>query len=487
MAVGLSIQGSPSGNPVEADADGNLKVNLPAVRADAGYAVLLTERDPGTLTGTASRRALRATSNARLIAGVDTLLGEDVFNSTAQNTGVYRYAFVTMTSTMSGGSLLMNSGSTLTAGTGCNLVTWQTFNLLATAEMLVSIVASFTQTPLANQVVEFGLIPFGAGNADPTEGVFFRYTSAGLIGVQTFNGAETTTGVLLAPGSFTNSKAYEFEIAISTRGIEFYRDDVLLETILAIPNANGMPCMQQALPIGFQFRNEGTVTGTVMQFKVASWSVAQRSIDLDRPVGHQSALRGLSAYQGQSGGTMGSTALLTNSLAPGAGQAMTNTAASAGVGLGGQFSVLPTLTANTDGILCSFQNPAGGINQTSRQLVITGVKIQTVVTTVLVGGPVIYVYSLAFGHTAVSLATAETGSFVTATAKAPRRIALGVETFAAAAAVGVLGSAAGISMQFQSPIVVQPGEFIAVCAKNVGTVTSSGVITALVTFDGYYV
>jgi hypothetical protein len=102
------------------------------------------------------------------------------------------------------------------------------------------------------------------------------------------------------------------------------------------------------------------------------------------------------------------------------------------------------------------------------------------VTTTLTGGPVLYAYSLAFGHTGVSLATAEANG----TAKAPRRISLGYETFATTAAAGVIG--ASVYMAFNSPICVQPGEFVQLVAKNLGTVTTGGVITFQVTFDGFF-
>jgi hypothetical protein len=54
------------------------------------------------------------------------------------------------------------------------------------------------------------------------------------------------------------------------------------------------------------------------------------------------------SYQGQTGQTLGSTALYTNSQAAGAGAAMTNTTAALGSGLGGQFAALPTLAISTD-------------------------------------------------------------------------------------------------------------------------------------------
>jgi len=95
-------------------------------------------------------------------------------------------------------------------------------------------------------------------------------------------------------------------------------------------------------------------------------------------------------------------------------------------------------------------------------------------------------WSLAFGHTAVSLATAETGSFATATTHAPRRVALGWQSAAIGTVVGGLYSP-DILFTFDSPIVVRPGEFIATIMKIVvGTATASQTITYMVTFDGNF-
>jgi hypothetical protein len=195
------------------------------------------------------------------------------------------------------------------------------------------------------------------------------------------------------------------------------------------------------------------------------------------------ALAGKMGSQGQSGQTMGSTALLTNSLAAGAGAVMTNTTAALGTGLGGQFSALPTLAVATDGILCSFLNPAATAAIPGKTLYIRGVKIQGAVTTVLAGNatPVIYALSLAYGHNALTLAQAEGAG-----TKAARRVPLGYETYAAAAALGSLGSASGVYMPFTAPIAVNPSEYVAVVAKNLGAVTTTGVITFLVTFDSYW-
>jgi hypothetical protein len=236
------------------------------------------------------------------------------------------------------------------------------------------------------------------------------------------------------------------------------------------------------LPIFIRQFNSGvpTVASTI---KVGYVNISLGDMATNKPWSHAMAGAGSMAYQAQTGAAaLGTLALYSNSLAAGAGAAMTNTTAALSSGLGGQFTTQPTLTAGTDGIVSSYQNPLGTNAVPGKTLYITGVKVHGAVTAALTGGPVLYAYSLAFGHTAVSMQTTDT----LGTSKAPRRIALGFETFAATAAVGVMGSQGGCVMTFNSPVVVQPGEFVAITAKNLGTVTSGGTITFLVTFDGYF-
>jgi hypothetical protein len=377
----------------------------------------------------------------------------------------------------------MNANSTATATTGTSLQSWRHFSLVGAAGLWVESAIAFTSQPLSNQVFEYGLFPVVAATTAPAEGVYFRYTSAGLIGYMNFNGTETPSGVLLTPSDFADNQNYQMSIGIFEREIEFWRDDVFLGEI-AIPTGNGQPFMTDALPVSYVQRNSAIVSGSPqMQARVANVVVHLADVPTNKNWAEIQAGSGL-AYQGLNGGTMGSLALYTNNLAAGAGTAMTNTTAALGTGLGGQFAALPTLTAGTDGIVCSYLNPAGTVNQSPRTLVIRGVRVQGAVTTTLAGGPVLYAYSLAFGHTALSLATTETASFATATAKAPRRIPLGFETFAATATAGTMG--AGVYVPFTSPVVVNPGEYVALVAKNLGTVTTTGVITMLVMFDHYF-
>lgn len=482
---GIRVEGNTSGNVAEVSPNNQLLIQPPTVMAQAGYEVIVSEVDPGTIIGSPTRRTPNASRDDRLSSGLDTGLFDYLFNAGAQDTGVWKYAFTTMTITQSGGTALFNANSTATTTTGCSLSTWRYFDLAGHGGIRVKAVFQFVTNAFeANQVFEWGLFTSTQTTA-PTDGVYFRITSAGVIGVINFNGVETPTSVFEVSPTINEMQSYQIDITV--RGVEFWIDGVLYGVLL-MPAGNAQPFLEGAQPLTFQQRNSGAVVGAQAQIKLGRCHATYLDMQLAMPFSHQQVGGGLTVQQGIAGGTMGSAAFLANNLAAGAGAAMTNTTAALGAGLGGQFACQPTLAVPTDGIVCSFQNPQGSVTQKPRVLMITGVKIMSVVTTVMVGGPFIWVYSLAFGHTAVSMATAESASFTgSPSTKAPRRVVLGIETMAAAAAVGVVGSPEGIYQAFNSPIPVNPGEFIAVCAKNLGVVSTSGVVQFLVTFDGYWV
>lgn len=482
------------------DADYNLQTTTPQATTRAGGDAaapnyvgatrIVTENDGGFLTGDVILGLPSTSLDDRLQVGVSTPLFAYNFNATAQDTSAWTHAFTTMTMTQSGGFLNCNANNIGTAATGALLSSKRYVSLSTAGGLRFAAIVNITLAAPANQVWYIGLgVPVGAVTA-PTDGCWFQYSSAGLIGVVSYNGVTTQTGAMptASPLTLPVNTNVTLQIKIWGRQVYFYYNSYVVG-VLPTPAGNGIPFMSEALPVFIQQVNTGTVSGgTFMQLKVATVIVDQTDLNWSKSYAHIQSGKGLGAYQGIPGGTIGSTALFTNSLAAGAGAAMTNTTAALGTGLGGQFTYLPTLAANTDGILCSFQVPAGSVNVTARTLVITGIRIQSIVSTVLVGGPLFMVYSLAFGHTALPLNTAETGSFVTASTKAPRRVPLGIETFGAAAALGTLGGGGPVAVDFDhAPIVVNPGEFIAITAKNLGgTVTSSGTVTAIVTFDGYF-
>lgn len=475
---GLRLEGF-SGVVMEVDANRNLNVNLPVDAMQAGYVQLAGEvgnvNDPA---GKVSRVA-RMSAQGRLAVGQAVQLFNEVFSYAAQNTALFTVPNSVMTAIFAGGYATLNANASVNANAYVILRTHQFFTCPSDLALYVEWDMMLTVVPQANCTIDCGWMQANTTVA-ATDGVYFRYDTTGVLkAVVNLNGTEVMSGAL----TVTNpGVANKYKIVVEADEVLFYINDALQANI---PNSTTYvrPTYANSQPFMVRTYNAGLAPALGNPIKVGYVFVGlQDAGGLGRTQAHNSASVGGMSHQGQSGHTMGSTALFTNNLAPGAGVAMTNTTAALGSGLGGQFSALPTLAANTDGIVCSYQVPLPTANVPGKSLYITGVHVESVVSTALTGGPVVYVYSLAFGHTAVSLATAESVS-----TKAPRRIPLGVEAFDVSSAVGTNGSNNGVITQFTSPICVQPGEFVQVVAKNIGTVTTLGVISFIVMFDGYWV
>lgn len=473
------IVGSASGNIAEVDSNNNLKANLPVTITQAGFSALASENDAGTIIGTRSMLSPETDQDYRLRTGADNLLDDETFNYTAQNTGKHQNHNTTMTFVYGTGGLLTNGTSITTTTTGVALSTYAMFPMFASgASTDVQFDASFSAQPVANTIVDIGMFLRPTSNPyAPTDGAYFRINASGVVGVINHNGTETTT----APLSFTytNSTVYKFIIVINNNSTEFWIDDVLYGSITT-PVNQGQPFMAAALPFSFRHVITGGAAGGVFQATIRGYGVSVSGPTFSRTLGEAgNAMFG--SYQGLSGGTMGSLANYANSANPTA-AVPTNTTAALGTGLGGQFWETASLAVNTDGIICSYQVPAGTANVLGKRLKITGINLASYIQTVIAGGPFVCQYSLAFGHTAVSLATAEA-----ATTKAPRRVALPdfTQVVTAAQAVSTLVSQpGGADIDFeQSPIYVNPGEFVALVTKHVGTVGTSGTIAHVVKFD----
>ena len=484
MPSGFRIEGA-SGNLAEVDAGNNVQVALTNVNARMGMVKMFSQMDA---TGTYVKPP-ETSIDYRLRSAVDTYLFADYFNSTVQNTSLWKYTFTTMTMTEAGaGMLLCNANSTATASTGCSYQTWRYFTLIPQAPLVMEIKIEITAAPLANQIFEFGQF-IATTTTAPADGVYFRYSNAGLIGVLNFNNTEISTPVLTAALSLTTM--HTLRLLIDTREVEFYIDGIFVYE-QAVPTGNGAPYMTSALPMCIQMRNTGTVSGSPqMQINVGTVSALLADPHTSKPWPHQLGGMGLHCSQAPNGQTIGSTAFYANSLAAGSGNLPSNTANTNFIGLGGQFSGTYTsgLAVNTDGIIQSFLNPAGTVNITPRTLYITAAWIHSAVTTILsVATPLILLYAIRYGSNGANgtLANAESGSFTNATTKIPRVIPLGTEVFATNAAVGTLGATSPIIQYFDTPIVISPGEYLEVSAKNMTTVLTSGVITHLIGFDGYW-
>lgn len=476
--AGIRIEGNLTGNVAEVNSRNELLVALASTEEFAGYAAATSEVDSGSVTGSRLMRDFEVSADYRLRVGTDAPMLKELFPGATLNTTLWNAPTTTMTVTVVGGYLNLNAGLSVANAAVAQVSSRKSFPLVPTGSLNLSMDAQLAQDPVANNVTEWGL-GIASGTTAPTDGVFFRLNAAGEFRcVINANGTEIQGPTLDFNALVGAGQTHNFWIDVNDAGAEFWIDDVLASNI---PKGTGgyAATATTELPVLLRTYN-ATAVSVAQVLKVGAVNVVTGDLHTGRIWREYIVAAGGSSSQGQTGGTLGTTALYSNSLAISAGAAASNTTAALGSGLGGQFSLQPTLAVPTDGIISSYQVPAGTAAVPGKTLMLTKLKISAIVSTVLVGGPVVLFWSLAYGHTSVSLATTET-----ATSKAPRRVPLGIQAWGAAAAVWTQADRE-IDVTFDPPIAVYPGEFVQAVAKNVGTVTSSGVIACMITPNGYF-
>jgi hypothetical protein len=494
MALDTILNGTTSGNGQEVDSSNNAQVNPPGYTSggvarggtdtNAGAAAIFSEVDAGTKNGVRETLSPEVDRDYRLRVAHDNPMDSEDFTDTAQNTGKFFHAFTTLTATMSSAGLLTNSGNITTTTTGMTFGSLSFVPVTGTQTYVNETSIGFTAQPNANSVVDFGGFLRGAANPFlPQDGCFFRMTSAGLFGVVSKAGVETATAVFplaLGAGTFvyTNNANNRYLIQMNNVSTTFWINNYKYGEILA-PSGGGFPCQTRSLSWGIRHSIVGGAAGAAMQCLCTGYRIFIRGpqyADRLSIVGN----RTMGSYQGLSGGTMGSVATYPNSTNPTA-AAPSNTALTANLpgGIGGQGLVTAAVAAATDGIWGSYQVPVPSLTVQARRHAIRGVRVDLVNMGAIVATTATVVqFSLAFGHTAVSLATAEGASFSTATTKAARRIPLGFASWAIGAAIGQMPQQGDIFLDLgDSPIYVNPGEFVALVGKFIaGTATASQTI-----------
>jgi hypothetical protein len=392
---------------------------------------------------------------------------------------------MTSSVTANTGRLTLNNGLITTANTNIKVATNQYFSyhsgttLVGEIEVINTVATNATAADLS-----FGFMGFSGLNI--VDGAYFQFNGATQTAVTNWQGVVITTKDISAGGGGVNltSNRTRYRIELNDEGARFFINDKIVADMANASNAATKPNLNPALQYAMRINIGANASAAAPTLQVGSIYIGhQDGTFFNLPGNHLSVYAGNGGYQGQTGNTMGSTQSYPNSGNPTA-VLPTNTTAALGSGLGGQFWETDTLASPTDGIIQSFQNPAaGGSNNIGKTLLIYGVTIQSVVATALTAGGYTASWSLAFGHTAVSLATTET----LGTSKAPRRIGLGFQVTPANAPVHT--TLPSISMRFDgAPLVVHPGEFIqAVKKKMVGTAPTAGTIGHIVTYDCIWV
>lgn len=472
----MSIRIKGSTNLQEVDVNNNALVNLPMNSDLSGFATLSAENDAGTITGSRSIKALEVDADYRLITATDNHLFNEHFPGTVINTGIWSNPATTMTTTVVNGFATLNAGLSIASGTNTQLRTYRHMPFWKQATTRTEFELSFTEFPVSGNVCEMGLF-LASGTTAPTDGAFFRINSTGEFRcVVNYNGTESQSAELnfftLLGVNVTNT----FLIYTSSTTVVFWINNIL---VAELPNGAGQGSSVSSLNLPITFRNyNATATSVAQVLKVGNVSSMLSGSNVNRLWGIIISGNGGHSTQGQTGGTIGSTSKITNA-APAATAALSNTtAAAANTGLGGVIRVTPSLAVGTYGILCSYQVPVGTSTLPGKSLYIAGVNIDGVVTSALGATTPVYQVAIAYGHTAVSLATTET-----ATSKAPRFNSIGMMAFSASA-LGTQGPRLQDDYSV-APICIPPGGFVQIVLQNLGE-TATGTITFSVSLTGFF-
>lgn len=500
MAAGFRIEGGSSTTNVPNVINNNLQVTLPGysgvgVEYGSGLTAapaIFSEVDNGSIIASREILSPEVDKDYRLRVAHDNMLDQEQFADTAQNTNKFTHAFTTLTATESTSGLLTNSGNITTTTTGMTFGTFAMFPVGGTQTVVCETSVAFSAQPNANTVIDFGMFQRGASTAfAPLDGVYFRMSSTGMQGVVVSNGgAETTTAVFpsaLGAGTYTytNNSFNRFLIQVNNVSVSFWINNYKYGEI-PTPVGAAFPCLSRALPWSVRHAIVGGTAGAATQATIRDYKVYLRGPSYGDALGTVGN-RVLGSYAGLSGGTMGQLVagtVTSGTLVKPTAAVPVNTSLAANLpnSLGGRIleQLSSGLAANVDGIFASYTVPAGSATAQGRRLKVTGIKLSGFVSTVVVGGPANTEWYIAFGHTADSLATAESASFATGTTKAPRRVMLpelSTVMGAAAAAGSLLVQPAYVSL-FDQPIYVNPGERIALVGnKTITTAITSGVLS----------
>lgn len=498
--AGAKIALSSTTGELKNDGQGNALVTMPTNSAtgapvgggvgNAAAVVMLSENDAGSYSGVREIYAPETDTDYRLRISQDQPLDYEMFNYASQNTGKHTTTFTTMTPTMQVAGLYTNSTSNVTTTIGMTFGTHAQFPCGGSPQITAcEMTIAFTAQSNANTFIDFGLFQRGASTAfAPLDGVFFRNSPTGLLGVVSRSGSESTVQLKQTQGganlAYTNSAVNRYLIQVSNTLVTFWFNNFKVGEIVPSSSASGF-FTSQALPWSIRHANVGGAAGTGTNCIVYDYKVLYRGNNIVDSLGVVEN-RVLGSYQGLSGGTMGSLASYANSANPTA-AAPSNTALTANLpaGLGGQGAVTAAAAAATDGIWSSVQIPAGSTTVQGRRLRINSIIVDAVNMGAAVATTATTIqFSLAFGSTGVSLATGDSITMTSATTKAPRRLPLGIMNWPIAAPIGAMPDKGKIEVRLLNPIFVNPGEFVQLVGKFLnGTATASQVINFVYTLD----
>lgn len=407
----------------------------------------------------------------RLASGVQTMELFDPIDGAAINSHVWTVANTTMTTVQNAttGFLVLNAGASIAINTSAQIIGIKTIQLINTFVPTVRILFKTPNVPQANATMELGFLE-ATGSAAPTNGAFFRWSSASEFRcISVFNSVETPSAALTAPSV---NVVHTSHIVFRGTKVEFWIDEVLVAD-LANAAGNPTPTNSSRIGLGARIYNGGTSPVLAPELHLAAFSLWRNDLETNKPWPTQMASIGRGTWQSPVT-PFATTQQWANNAAPST-AALSNTAASYTT-FGGLYVVTTAFTANQDNILFGYQVPAGF------QLFITDVRIGGAVTTVLGATATALHWGLAINASAVSLATAD--NFASGTnSYAYRRVYIGTHGLLTASAVGT--TLALLELDCSTPYCVDGGRFVGIILRATAS-PATGAITGGVTISGYF-
>ena len=408
----------------------------------------------------------------RLRTGQESLCFLDNFDGSTINTVRWTQSTSTMTQAQTQTAFNMNSAGNHTASTYSILTSTKSF--MVTGEYGVECRVKAQLTAQTNATLELGFLACATTSA-PTNGVFFRITSAGVQElVINFNGTETTSVIATA---LTAADYYTFVVYMygTTARLDILNFDnsLFATTTLQVPATQGALIQVGHIPVAMRVYDGGTPPSAAANIIATSVSVSQ--MDVATGKSWETQLGDMARFANSDPETGLQLQNFSNSAAPStiATTSLSNTAA-AYTTLGGLFAFNTPTGAETDYILFAYQVPVGF------DLLIWSVTIQTLILSVQsTTAPTVIQWGLAVGSSAVSLATAAPNP--------PLRQAIGLQTSPKTASIGDSFSPAQLIWTPRVPIVCYGGKYVHIILRvPSGNLTVNQVNRGIVTVDGAF-
>lgn len=466
--MAIPIRGN-SGVIAEVNVDREILVAPTQDSSKSGFAALVSEK--GVYPNeTRLMKELECSEDYRLRTENDSLWLYDYPLGTVVNTKKWKTLLsASQTITIAGARYELNSSGLTTVNSGSMLQSWRVIPFYKANTTYLEFNVNWTLAPVANWFAEWGASNAATAIAAATDGVFFQITAGTFRGVCRNSSIETAVDLGAVPAA---GVVQDFVIEITQGVVHFWHNSKLLGSV-AVPNAQFGATASPTLPVFVRTYTAAVAPASAIKLQCSAIQASSGGADLNRLWPTQQCGMGNSSIQAPSGSTVAQTANHANSTAPVA-ATLSNTAAGYTT-LGGQFSFAAVAGAETDYALFAYQVPAG------QTLVLRGIWIDTVNTGAVVATSATWLqWTLGVGSNLVTLANTDGPA-----AKAPARITLGNQVFPIAAAIGA--QAVRIDVNFDAPLVVNPGEFVHVAVRlPLSTATASQVLRGSVGVNGYF-